>query len=77
VFVDFETSPSEPGTERTFFLSSQGYYTEWMRPEWIVSGSESEGFRASPGAVEELVALWLEKKDAFEAEFYETRIPVR
>lgn len=66
-----------PDHERTFFLASQGYYTEWIRPEWIQSSNRFGEFRPSDETVMRLMSLWLEKKDAFQARFYESRIPVR
>jgi hypothetical protein len=63
--------------ERTFFFSSQGYYTEWIRPDWIRSSVVSEGFSPSEEVVEHLMARWLEEKAQFERKFFETRIPVR
>ena len=63
--------------ERTFFLSSQGYYTEWIRPDWIRSANPPEEFRPSGETIERLMDRWLEKKDEFQKRFFETRIPVR
>jgi len=77
VFVDFDLPELPAGEERTLFLSSQGYYTEWMRPDWIRSGAATEGFAPSDGAVVELMDRWLAQRDDFEDRFYATRIPVR
>lgn len=63
--------------ERTFFLSSQGYYTEWIRPDWIRSSDRLEKFQPSAETVVRLMERWLEKKDEFQKSFFETRIPVR
>ena len=66
-----------PDGQRTSFLSSKGYYTEWIRPEWIGSSTRGGGFRPSDVTVMRLMSLWLEKKDAFQKRFFESRIPVR
>ncbi len=63
--------------ERTFFLSSQGYYTEWIQPEWIRSADPPEEFRPSGETIVRLMERWLEEKDEFQTRFFETRIPVR
>ena len=63
--------------ERTFFLSSQGYYTEWIQRNWIQSANPPEEFRPSGKTIERLMERWLEEKDEFQTRFFETRIPVR
>lgn len=75
--VHFRASPVADDADRTFFLASQGYYTEWIRPQWIRSAASSDGFRTSPDLVVDLMSRWLEEKQEFEKRFYETRIPVR
>lgn len=45
--VAFEAGPSRAGTERTFFLSSQGYYTEWVRAEWLRADAGGAAFTPS------------------------------
>ena len=77
VYLEFDPTPGVPDEERTFFFSSQGYYTEWIRPDWIRSAPQSEGFSPSPELVVDLMDRWLAVKDDFERRFYETRIPVR
>lgn len=64
-------------SERTFFLSSQGYYTEWIQPDWIRSSNGFEEFRPSGETIVRLMERWLEEKDEFQKSFFETRIPVR
>ncbi len=66
-----------PDDERTFFLSSQGYYTEWIRPGWIRASNGIEEFEPSGETVVRLMERWLERKGEFEKIFFETRIPVR
>ncbi len=61
----------------SFFLSSQGYYTEWIRPEWIRMADPPEKFRPSSETLVRLIGRWLEEKDEFQQSFFETRIPVR
>ena len=75
--LESEPAGTHPDDERTFFLSSQGYYTEWIRPDWIRSSNGFEEFRPSGGTIVRLMARWLEQKGAFQESFFESRIPVR
>jgi hypothetical protein len=72
----FEPGAAPAGESRTLLLASQGYYTEWIRPDWIRS-SESQPFRATDAALLSAVERWRTRQASFEAEFYDTRIPVR
>ena len=79
VALSLESAPlgAYSDDERAFFLSSQGYYTEWIRPEWIRMTNPPEEFRPSGKTVVRLMERWLEEKDEFQQSFFETRIPVR
>lgn len=79
VALSLESAPFGPWSddERSFFLSSQGYYTEWIRPEWIRTANPPREFRPSGETVVRLMERWLEEKEAFQQRFFETRIPVR
>jgi hypothetical protein len=70
----------EPGPTlgaRTFLLAAQGYYTEWLRPDWVRSGSPSEAFVASDETLMDALDRWRDVKPEFESRFYEARIPTR
>lgn len=77
VLLEFDPPPVTPGYQRTYLLASQGYYTEWIRPEWIRRAGRPEVFRPDERTVESLMALWLDRKEALESDFFESRIPVR
>lgn len=62
---------------RSYLLASQGYYTEWIRPNWIREAKQPATFQPDDRTLETLMDLWLEKRDAFQSEFYDSRIPVR
>jgi hypothetical protein len=68
-----------PGSTRntTYLLAAQGYYIEWVRPEWIRSAQQMPPFEAGQGSVERLMAAWLQKRDTFEDAFFNSKIPVR
>lgn len=72
----FATGASPADGSRTFLLSSQGYYTEWIRGEWIQKASAPEPFEPTDDAL--LVALrkWSTTREAFERRFLQARVPV-
>jgi hypothetical protein len=73
--VDFDAGTGA-GKSRTFLLSSQGYYTEWIRGSWIQTANAVKPFEPTDEAV--LVALrkWAANRDAFEQKFRTARVPV-
>jgi hypothetical protein len=75
--VRFGTGPEPSGETRTFLLSSQGYYTEWVRPDWIARASTPATFEPGDVMLVEAQRRWRAVKPEFERRFYETRIPVR
>jgi len=75
--LEFLPTPPSPGRAATFLLATQGYYVEWVRPEWIRKALQVTPFEAGPGSVETLLARWLEKKGSFEDAFFGSKIPVR
>ena len=79
VALSLESAPLGAWSDdkRSFFLSSQGYYTEWIRPEWIRTADPPEKFQPSGETLVRLIGRWLEEKDEFQRSFFETRIPVR
>jgi hypothetical protein len=74
--ASFDAGLSAPGTHRTFFLASQGYYTEWMRPDWLRNESPRP-FTPSADRIHSALTRWLAKRDAFEQQFYASKVPVR
>lgn len=67
---------ASPGT-RTFLVAAQGYYTEWIRPDWIRNAVSPRRFVPSDDALVTALERWRAAKDDFEERFYATRIPVR
>lgn len=62
---------------RTFLLDARGYYTEWIRPEWVRHAASAGPFRPDDDMLVTLVRRWAEVRDDFELRFFETRVPVR
>ena len=74
--VEFVTDVISDDSNRSFMLASQGYYTEWIRKEWI---EESDSTRFVPSAETLAAAMkrWRELKPGYEATFEKSKIPVR
>ena len=73
----FRPDPPAAAGERTFFLVSQGYYTEWVRRAWRAAPRAARTFVPSDSALAEAVARWRVAQDSLEARFMATRVPVR
>lgn len=69
--------PASQDKNRTFFLQSDGYYVEWVRPEWIGARDHVTGFDFSDRQVvmKRLAELWVAKKNTFEQQFFDQKIP--
>jgi len=72
----FRAAPPR-GATRTFLLSSQGYYTEWIRGSWLQKAIATEPFVPSDDAVLTAMRKWGETRDSFEQRFLQARVPVR
>lgn len=69
--------PSAEGTERTFLLAAQGYYTEWIQRAWIAGARDTTAFRPGDAALLRALRRWRQVQDTLERRFYATRVPVR
>jgi len=76
-FVDFNVGQAEAGQSRTFLLSSQGYYTEWIRGAWIQTASAKEPFNPTDEALPAALRRWADTRESFEERFVKDRVPVR
>ena len=76
---DASFRPGQPAAmdERTFFLASQGYYTEWVRRGWLAAPRATRAFVPSDTALAEAVTRWRLTHDTLEARFMSSRLPVR
>jgi hypothetical protein len=75
--VEFEAGPGPTHGSRTFLLSTQGYYTEWVRPAWIKTAGSGPSFEPTDASLLEAMRRWHGVRNEFEARFYQTRIPTR
>jgi hypothetical protein len=77
LFIDFNAGTTPPNQTRTFLLSSQGYYTEWIRGKWIQTATASAPFAPTDESLLASLKLWSEKRDTFEKQFREAKVPVQ
>jgi hypothetical protein len=75
-FAAFDAGPAPPGLARTFLLSSQGYYTEWVRGDWLRAGGGGSAFLPSDDALLAALQRWREVQETMERDFERHRIPV-
>ena len=76
-FARFELGRPRPGEEFTALVAAQGYYTEWIRGDWIRAAREPRPFVPGDTAISIAMARWREKRHDMERQFEATRIPVR
>ena len=72
--VVFDAGPARASAERTFLLSSQGYYTEWIRGDWLRADT-SAPFTPSDAALRTALRRWREVRGSMEDDFERHRIP--
>ena len=75
VFVEFDVPKPRQG-EQSFVLASQGYYTEWMRPDWV-RRKEQKRFEASDASLFLAMQQWRDNATSLERTFYSTKIPTQ
>ena len=66
----------DSGEQRTWFAVSQGYYTEWVRGDWIKHAS-GKPFTPTNDALVDAIRGWRTKQAAMETHFYNERISAR
>ena len=75
-FASFRVGSASPGQSQTFLLSSQGYYTEWIRGTWIQTATAKEPFAPTDEALLSTLRKWVAIREAFEQRFFKNRVPV-
>lgn len=75
--VQFATGRAPGDSARTFLLATEGYYTEWIRGSWVRQTRTPRPFIASDTTLVDTERHWADVGPAFEAQFAQTRIPVR
>jgi hypothetical protein len=76
--LEFSVDEVAAGIQRTYFVSSSGYYIEWLRMNWIEE-NESYGPKIPLKLNDELLKRtakrWLERRNTMESQFYGSRLP--
>lgn len=72
----FAPPPVAPGEAQTLFVSAQGHYLEWMRPDWLRRAAPSR-FEPTDSTLVAAVASWRQLRETYEAGFWTSRLPVR
>ena len=75
--AEFRPGAAVGDSARTFFLASQGYYTEWVRNAWLRTPRADRAFTPSDTVLAEAIRRWRVTQDTLEARFMATRVPVR
>jgi hypothetical protein len=75
-FAEFDL-PARNGMQRSYMLASQGYYSEWIRPQWIRGAAPRRTFVAADESLLLAMQRWREDKAELEAQFYSSKIPVQ
>lgn len=74
--VFFQTETAEDGQTNSYLLAAQGYYTEWVREEWIQNKPETP-FNLNANLIVQAQQEWQRVKRDFEQQFFELKVPVR
>lgn len=76
--IRFDVGVPPSDSSRTYLLASQGYYLEWIRPQWVrKAGMTPPSFTPSDSALVAAMRLWQPAKDSLDRRFHESRVPVR
>ena len=74
VFVEFDVGAGTPQQGRSFILAAQGYYSEWLRPQWLQRATR-ERFEPTDRSLYRAIQLWRTQSGELEQKFYATKIP--
>lgn len=74
----FYDVPPEQEDELTLFVRSRGYYTEWIRGNWIAAPVDEMRFDLFQidRTMHKLSELWLRERASMESLFFRNRVPV-
>ena len=75
--VTFNLPRKAKNKKQSYFISSDGYYVEWIRKDWIKNGAalnSGKVFDYNDEAIKRTAEIWLTKRSAFEKLFEETKI---
>lgn len=73
--VEFQTEPGEE--RRAYLVTAQGYYTEWVRGDWVRRPRTDQPFEPGRAALRAAYRRWADVRDGFRHEFETRRVPSR
>lgn len=78
--LQFKLPNTTNGMKRTFFLNSKGYYIEWLREDWFKNKnivSDNSNFKLNEDAIINTARLWIQKKEKFEHQFFNSKFSIK
>ncbi len=75
-WIHFEPDRVADLRSRSYFLAAQGYYTEWIRGDWIRSNPVGRAFEPSDETLLAALHKWEIEKTDFERRFYASKVPL-
>lgn len=76
-WATFQPGPVTRGLSRSFFLAAQGYYTEWIRRDWLRDSPETPGLQVSDEVLIDALDRWTRSRAEWEARFEASKLPVQ
>ncbi|MFN2565623.1 MAG: hypothetical protein ABR499_11560 [Gemmatimonadaceae bacterium] len=76
-WISFRTGPAPVDSARSFLLTSQGWYSEWIRGSWVKQATDSVPFKPSASALDRTLRRWEAQRDSLDRAFFATRVPVK
>jgi hypothetical protein len=76
-FIHFDTERRGESSNYAYLVAAHGYYTEWIRGEWVTRNPTPRKFVPGQDALFTALKQWRERKHEMEAKFHAVRVPVR
>lgn len=76
-YAHFAVGTPAPGETITTMVAAQGYYTEWVRGDWLRQARDPRPFVPHDSALDAALARWRATRTRMERDFDASRIPVR
>ncbi len=76
--LEFDVGEDTGPVERSWLLASQGYYTEWLRQDWLKQaalGGPADPFTPTDATLDALFERWRSVGPEMERRFFASRIP--
>lgn len=74
---DVPAAPVRADSATRYLVAWRGWYREWIRGAWLASPTRTAAFVPGDETLLTAIERWRSRREAFEHEFYSSRIPVR